>query len=601
LGNKKGIRQFGRVAALVSLLLLPCAGLADVAPARRELLKPSRSKLLDNLDYLNIGLKQVTKPRQVIVYLDLTPGWLDLLARTPRGSGAKELANVLDRTLAGAPETRFCYSSEGAYDVVDGTRNNQTTIRTAYKQEVPVGRVVEALRQAGYDPQVVLRKRLGAEPIEASFPTEGAGNHRYWNLSKAPIGFRAVAEGTVSLPRLAVLPILLWLLVSSMVVCWSATKQIVSRWMRRPFEPERFARWQNAWRRSFEVSVLIVAGAGALPVAADAVNPLRVTFVLRIMAAALGFALAAYLLDKAVCPKEAQKDGLPADEVPKLPPQQNAAFNKAFGMAGLLVGVPLLLSMGALVWTQGQVAAPWLVGLVLVLIAGFFPVVFKLLSHYWPKEADATPPAVLDRVQMRLKGLAKHMGVIVTDVSVAPALSGRLQAWTNAWVNREGKIRLSAAAAEGLSDNELDALLAHECAHIRANHWRFWSVVGWIRWPVYLAVIAIGPWCTTKWGVFAGFAGPAVGLCVLVVPMWAIACAFSRRLEAQADRLALNATRDLTSLESTLTKANASMPFTNDWFTFLMSTHPALPRRLFLLQKHARAIGLTPPAPTIPN
>lgn len=579
-----------RACVLALSVLTACHAYGDVEPATKKLLRPSRSKLLDDLDAPSLGLRPMTKRNDVLVLIDLKPEWLDILARTPASSDPKRLAVTLDRAFRSLPGTEFTFAHEGAFDAADGTRDNRRTFKALYAQTVPVGRVLESLRQAGFRPAVVLRMREGATIGDGNMPTATWGTYTYWNTSGALPRWSVTAVGRLSWFSLVVLGCLVALLITSFQVCAQCIREVTNRRKGVPAQWTASAGLRGR-RKTLELLALTSVVFTFLNLGdVHSVNALFALPGMIVLFPAIGCSFVAGMLERfAVGDKEQH----PGADLPKreLTREESAAANLSCAVALGFV-VPMLGCTVAMFRFPRSGAAPVLMGVVLALGAALLPVVVRLGRRMHRDTASEARAAALERVKPRLDVMASRMGVHVTELSVAELAGERLKPWTNAWVRSGNRLRITLAAVEGSSDAELDALLAHECAHLKAGHCRFWQAVRRWKWAVYVPVLSLGPIATARWGPAAGFFAAAAGCALMVPPMWMAVCFVSRRFESQADRMALEETRDAGSLASLLERAERTSPYSAGAHGGLFATHPPTEKRIEALRRQERSLGL---------
>jgi len=177
----------------------------------------------------------------------------------------------------------------------------------------------------------------------------------------------------------------------------------------------------------------------------------------------------------------------------------------------------------------------------------------------------------------------------------------------NAFATGRNPKKAVVAVTEGimnLDDDEIEAVLAHEIAHIRNNDTLISAVAATIAGAIsYIAQIGY-------WSIFLGSGrkgeGSLIGLILIVIfaPLAAVLVklAISRVEEYKADFTGATLTKKPGSLASALKKiseiarenpmrgsaATSHMwivnPFKPDWFTGLFSTHPPIARRVKRLE-----------------
>jgi STE24 endopeptidase len=229
----------------------------------------------------------------------------------------------------------------------------------------------------------------------------------------------------------------------------------------------------------------------------------------------------------------------------------------------------------------------WLVGGPLLAVLGAAVVLAQplLLAPKLEQLADPTLAA-------EIRALARQEGVQGLELEVRNASERTRRA--NAEVAGLGptrKLILWDTLLDGrFSDAEVRFVAAHEVAHIAERH--LWKGVAWfalLAVPIVLVVATV----TRRLG---GLAEPAaVPLAVLVavalqLALLPFANVLSRRYEAEADWVALEATRDPRAAEGLyrgFVDANLAQPEAPAWARALLGTHPPLVDRIAMARAWA--------------
>ena len=193
----------------------------------------------------------------------------------------------------------------------------------------------------------------------------------------------------------------------------------------------------------------------------------------------------------------------------------------------------------------------------------------------WAASLGLAPHAVTHGpLRDRLFALAAKAGVTLQQLYVLPMRRHRM---ANAFAVQGGVVLLSDWLLENLERREVDAVLAHELAHIRLRH------------PRKLAIAAAA-------GVVAGaalvvVAGFATSIVAGVVLSLLVARFVSRRCEFEADALAVRLTGDAEALVTALVRIGRLNHVPVHWGRAAESglTHPSTLRRIEAL---ARAAGI---------
>jgi STE24 endopeptidase len=257
----------------------------------------------------------------------------------------------------------------------------------------------------------------------------------------------------------------------------------------------------------------------------------------------------------------------------------------------LSLGVQVVLvaiAVAGAVWLAGKLGRRWwlagapaLVGVAVVVVLAQ-PLVIEPLFNRFEPLSDRELAAQVEK-------LAAGMEVEVDDVLVADA--SRRTTTANAYVTGIGPTRrvvLYDTLLDGrFTEGEILSVTAHELAHFGERH--LWKGLAWFA---LLAVpgTALLAWITERRGGLADPRLVPLGLAFVfayVLVMQPLANAVSRRYEAEADWLALQATRDPESavaLERRFVTTSLSDPDPPAWVTYWLGTHPPPLKRIAMAE-----------------
>ena len=264
---------------------------------------------------------------------------------------------------------------------------------------------------------------------------------------------------------------------------------------------------------------------------------------------------------------------------------------------GLLVGgalgaLALELIYGALrVWPRDW----WLV------VAGVFAAFFTLMANLAPVLLlpifFKLKPLSNPRLEERLRRLAESAGAHVKGVYEWKL--GEKTRKANAALTGLGSTRrilLADTLLENFSDDEIEAVLAHELGHhVHADIWRGLAVQ---TAATFLGLYAI-QLALNRWSVLLGFRGPAdfanlpllalvtLGVSLLLLP---VVNAFSRRAERAADLFAVRSVAHPAVFASALERLaslNLAERRPHPWIESIFYSHPSIARRIEFIQRHA--------------
>jgi STE24 endopeptidase len=229
------------------------------------------------------------------------------------------------------------------------------------------------------------------------------------------------------------------------------------------------------------------------------------------------------------------------------------------------------------------IAAAFGVGLT-VLLVYVLPVIYEpLFNKFTPVEPE---------VRARVLAIAERAGVKVGDVLVADA--SRRTTRQNAYVSGLGatkRVVLYDTLLQRSSPEQVDLVVAHELSHVAHRDVLKGTALGALG--AVLAVLLI--WRLLEWEAlrdWIGAAGPgdpralpfiAFVLAVTTLLSLPVVNAFSRRIEAAADRSAIEITRDpriAIQVEVSLARSNLSDLEPNPVVYWVFFTHPSTLERI---------------------
>jgi STE24 endopeptidase len=255
----------------------------------------------------------------------------------------------------------------------------------------------------------------------------------------------------------------------------------------------------------------------------------------------------------------------------------------SLGIQAVLVSI----AVAGAVWLAGRLGRRWWVAgaPALAAIAVLFilaqPLVIQPLFNRFEPLPD-------ERLASQIEELAAGMGVDVDEVLVADA--SRRTTAANAYVAGLGPTRrvvLYDTLLDGrFTEGEILFVSAHELAHVERRH--LWKGLAWFTLLALPGVFALA-WVTNRLGGLGPRLVPlglalAFGYVLLTQPL---ANVVSRRYEAEADWLALQATRDPASgvaLEQGFVTTGLADPDPPGWVTFWFGTHPTPMQRIAMAE-----------------
>jgi len=245
------------------------------------------------------------------------------------------------------------------------------------------------------------------------------------------------------------------------------------------------------------------------------------------------------------------------------------------------------IAVAGAVWLAGRLGRRWwLAGApALVAVAGVFLVVQPLVVQPLFNRFEPLPDRAL---AAEIQGLAEDLGVDVDEVLVADA--SRRTTTANAYIAGLGPTRrvvLYDTLLDGrFTDGEVRFVAAHELAHVERRH--LWKGLAWFALLAVPGVFLLA-WITDRFG---GLGPRLVPLGLAFAFAWILvtqplANAVSRRYEAEADWLALQATRDPASgvaLDRNFVRTGLADPDPPTWVRLWYGTHPTPMERIAMAQ-----------------
>ena len=201
-----------------------------------------------------------------------------------------------------------------------------------------------------------------------------------------------------------------------------------------------------------------------------------------------------------------------------------------------------------------------------------------------------------------IRRLAERMGVGDVEVQVRKARDRTRRA--NAELAGIGPTRAVVVwdtLLDGrFSQREVRFVAAHELAHASQRH--VWKGLAWLALLSPLVVLALAYGTRRRGGIGEAGAIPLAVLVAIVIELALLpaANAISRRYEAEADWIALEATRDPVAARAffaRLPATNLAQPEPPSWARVVLGTHPPLVERIAMARAWAATARRPPRAP----
>jgi len=586
------MKPFLRITLYFLAANLAAIAPAKVEPANRNLLPISRQRIVDRITSPEVGAKDAIHKTDALVCITLSPGWLDILAVTPNSARAKDLAEAIDSKLSDIPGVKTEYGTSGIYGVADVTKNNSKWFQKHAELTVNAGQILQNLKSKGFSPEVVLRiPKAQGMSFEPDFETTvKSWKYRVMKDSETELVFKASSEVTPLLILGTITMCAGFLIVGAIGFVVAI---IISRRKSMDIKLRRNLYYKIIMGSVFGSMIvhmpffLWFMKAGYAKVITDSwmgslsVSPFMVCLLIPMLFLPLAM--------KGITKSEKELYGTgPSDVVAKMALMEKAAKARR-RQAFLFVNLPLFVVFAVVSYWAIQKGTPQLL---LATIFGFavLGIIGSSLidSHQKKKSGSKAEPVPTDRVEVLANELANQMGVKIKKVVVNS--TDLMEVCIQGTMSPTGILTLSKGAVDKLTDDELRAIIAHECGHLKMKHHRVriaFMASGFVMIALMMAAVPLSARLlgrtSTMPSVFVIF--------VLTFATMPFRVKTMQKQESEADRLGLEATRNYLAIESAFQKmvANSPLPGMHD---IDVKNHPAIGKRLSALREQARAMGL---------
>jgi STE24 endopeptidase len=261
---------------------------------------------------------------------------------------------------------------------------------------------------------------------------------------------------------------------------------------------------------------------------------------------------------------------------------------------GLLLGVPLLYIV---LWLMAQAGDQWWIYTWLI-ISGFSLFMMWVYPTWIAPIFNKFEPLEEGETLSRITGLLKRCGFNSNGVFVIDG--SKRSSHGNAYFSgfgRNKRIVFFDTLLKMLSDDELEAVLAHELGHFKKKHIFKGILISFASTLIGLAILAWlmkAPWFYTSLGVTQPSTYMALLLFTLVMPVFTFVLqplfsVFSRKNEFEADAFAAEQT-DASYLVQALVglyRENANTLTPDPIYSAFYDSHPPAPVRIAHLQTRA--------------
>lgn len=261
---------------------------------------------------------------------------------------------------------------------------------------------------------------------------------------------------------------------------------------------------------------------------------------------------------------------------------------------GLAIGVPLLF---AILWLMQQMGELWWI-YTWVLISGFSVLMMWIYPTWIAPIFNKFEPLEEGDTLNRIKGLLERCGFSSDGVFVIDG--SKRSSHGNAYFSgfgRNKRIVFYDTLLKMLSDDELEAVLAHELGHFKKKHIIKGIMISFTTTLVGLGILAWlmeNDWFYNALGISTASTYMALLLFSIISPVFTFALSpimslFSRKNEFEADAFAAEQTDAQYLIKALvgLYKENASTLTPDPVYSAFYDSHPPAPVRIAHLNSHA--------------
>jgi len=554
------MRWHGVFLMLAVAVIVNCALCAPVRRASHDLMDLSLRKLLDSLADTTLPLpSQLSTGREVFLFIRAGAAVLDVRVVAKASMSPEKVAHALAQALEG---------TEFAGETIEWSQGDEFTVvrllvergrfgRRHAQLTVPVGRLVVGLKRAGLVPHALLRLPKHVHAPALPFPKE---ERRFWvqyAVSNASPDFQVTTSANVTTVGIVLL-LLLVAFVPMVTTLSLVLAVLIACWQRLPIERRRWLYPKLVIYPTFAailchapLAIFVISFSPYPRTISDVwfgtLQPSTIlgpTVTLALLPCLLAFWL--------TVPIEWKLFGRPEEKLLAMEKRKDL-------LAKMAVDIFLSLVRN---WRQQRQA--------------------------WRQD---------DELEQQVKALALQLGITnPPKVMVDESPDGREHAFAFVFPSA---VVVSRKLLEVLTPEELRCALAHELAHLKLRHLSrrlpllFLCVALFSLSPLTFAVLPMRdrwlPAVDPVWLITVGiFLAPTFALFLLFFgTRW-----ISRRQEFEADRMALEVTRNLDGIVSALTKLAQHSPMPYLVEVEDLSTHPALSHRIERLRQIAKELGI---------
>jgi Zn-dependent protease with chaperone function len=580
-------------------LVLLAHGQGKIVESRDWLVGAKQHKTLDYLK-THLGFPNTELKDQVVVKVDQGAAFYEVLIVGPVAGDARKYAAMLNQwqsEFGGHSDVEYSQENDCAAARLQGDKGRFGQI--ASTTELPIPSLVVGLRQLQLKSNVVIRVPKYAVGLSGQAPDLVTSNYRYYQLREGQ-AFHQVSV-LASLPPWT--PLLFWAFTAFVPVAGFlslGSAYLIGRNERVSLERRRviysrLARFATFGSMTihFPFAMYMMLSGNLRPIAdlwfgaASILGPI-IPFLFAPIILVVPFSFLSPIVEKSLFGRQ---PGDPSVEATQDPPKKFGFKDIGKGLttidyvsAGITIsGFVLMFGSIAFIPSKSPLSNPlWATGMVMT----FSKSILSLFVKPKPQVPEAADGLVFERFRV----LSQRIGTPEAKLEIDRGLGANKFSATALTGDR---IKISQAAAERLPEPELDFILAHELAHLKLNHL---EIRGFITYGILAAILF--PFFFI---VLQNQKNPSVNtMFIIAIPallffvLRSLAPTFWRRQEYQADRLALETTRDPDAAERALraVQFSSELPHLHD--QDLSQTHPAMHRRINAIHQTAVELGIWP-------
>jgi len=266
------------------------------------------------------------------------------------------------------------------------------------------------------------------------------------------------------------------------------------------------------------------------------------------------------------------------------------------GFVAGVFGLPIALMFFFLIrnyelWWLYLACIVWLYSVLLAQIAPI--VIFPIFYKQTPIENES--------IKNRIMSLCENIGFKISGVFTFDMSKNTKKA--NAafmGIGKSRRIVIGDTLISGFSEDEIETVFAHELGHFKKGHIKKGVLLS--SFMTFAGLFVLSSAYNLLYPKF-GFASPseigALPLLAVIGSVWGlismpIGSSISRRFEYEADRFAIETTRDLPTFKSTMEKLafqNLADTEPNELIEFWIHSHPSMKKRIAAGEKYYREIA----------